>query len=73
MPIFSTLLLLLFSSRILPYCPDYDFLHILECLSFLSAIFLLFQLFFLAHFLFNPDQFTVRVSLLASGHSPSSI
>ncbi len=39
-----------FNSALLP---SLRLLCILECLSFLSAIFLLFQLFFLAHFPFS--------------------
>ncbi|PBK74327.1 hypothetical protein ARMSODRAFT_584645 [Armillaria solidipes] len=34
MPIFSTLLLLFFSSRILPYCPDNDFSAFLDVFLF---------------------------------------
>ncbi len=72
MPIFSTLLILLFSSRILPYCPDYDFSAFLYVFRFSLQCSFSFNYSFWLIFLF-PDQFTVRVSLLASGHSPSSI
>ncbi len=73
MPIFPTLLLLLFSSRILPYSPDYDFSTFLNVFLFSLQYSFSFNHSFWLIFLFNPDQFTIRVSLLASGHSPSSI